>query len=90
MKHVQEERKCFLDCLEDSKVRRKKLEQVRLAEEEKKKLEEDKKKLEEKVGVILEGKKELEWSRQRQLKLGFALILSLCLFVIVVMSSRKI
>ncbi|BBG97589.1 reduced lateral root formation, partial [Prunus dulcis] len=27
MKHVQEERKCFLDCLEDSEVWRKKLEQ---------------------------------------------------------------
>ncbi|KAI5330646.1 hypothetical protein L3X38_030044 [Prunus dulcis] len=27
MKHVQEERKCFLDCLEDSELWRKKLEQ---------------------------------------------------------------
>ncbi|CAL8998949.1 unnamed protein product [Prunus brigantina] len=64
-------------------------EEIRARDEQLRLVEAEKKKLEEKVGVVIEGKKELEWSRQRQLKLGFALILSWCLFVILVM-SRKI
>ncbi|XP_034214494.1 uncharacterized protein At4g04775-like [Prunus dulcis] len=64
-------------------------EEIRARDEQLRLVEVEKKKLEEKVCVVIEGKKELEWSRQRQLKLGFALILSWCLFVIFVM-SRKI
>ncbi|KAL6273493.1 hypothetical protein ACE6H2_024185 [Prunus campanulata] len=45
-------------------------EEIRARDEQVRLVEEEKKKLEEKVGVLIEGKKELEWSRQRQLKLG--------------------
>ncbi|CAL8999521.1 unnamed protein product [Prunus brigantina] len=64
-------------------------EEIRARDEQLRLVEAEKKKLEEKLGPVIEGKKELEWSRQRQLKLVFALIFSWCLFVILVM-SRKI